>query len=168
MPARAPFVESSHTFCDALSSRTIAKTKSPPSAASFGDEAFLAPEATSASAASGLLFHTVTVCPAFKRLAAIREPIAPRPRNPTLLISTPSSTCRTSRSASLREFPASPFDDDLAEGNNTGTSSIQYFQPLTRKEEKWPRRSTAKLFDKLLILNGGQRRDRTADAGLFR
>src|SRR4029077_13069357 len=31
---------------------------------------------------SGLLFHTVTVCPAFKRLAAIREPIAPRPRNP--------------------------------------------------------------------------------------
>ena len=48
-----------------------------------GDEALLAPEATSASAASGLLFHTVTVCPAFKMLAAIREPIAPRPRNPT-------------------------------------------------------------------------------------
>jgi hypothetical protein len=70
----------------------------------FGEEALLAPEATSTSAASGLLFHTVTVCPAFKRLAAIREPIAPRPRNPILLISTPSSTCRTSRSASLREF----------------------------------------------------------------
>src|SRR5882757_431691 len=49
----------------------------------FGEEALLAPEATSTSAASGLLFHTVTVCPAFKRLAAIREPIAPRPRNPT-------------------------------------------------------------------------------------
>src|SRR5258705_13199676 len=48
----------------------------------FGEEALLAPEATSASSASGLLFHTVTVCPAFKRLAAIREPIAPRPRNP--------------------------------------------------------------------------------------
>src|SRR5258705_1064723 len=70
----------------------------------FGEEALLAPEATSTSGASGLLFHTVTVCPAFKRLAAIREPIAPRPRNPILLISTPSSTCRTSRSASLREF----------------------------------------------------------------
>src|SRR5882757_9052928 len=70
----------------------------------FGEEALLAPEATSTSAASGLLFHTVTVCPAFKRLAAIREPIAPRPRNPILLISTPTSTCRTSRSASLREF----------------------------------------------------------------
>src|SRR5882762_5991587 len=40
------------------------------------------PEATSASSASGLLFHTVAVCPAFKRLAAIRDPIAPRPRNP--------------------------------------------------------------------------------------
>ena len=50
--------------------------KSPPSAASFGDEALLAPEATSASAASGLLFQTATVCPAFKMLAAIREPIS--------------------------------------------------------------------------------------------
>src|SRR5258705_10395473 len=40
----------------------------------FGEEALLAPKATSTSGASGLLFHTVTVCPAFKRLAAIREP----------------------------------------------------------------------------------------------
>src|SRR5260370_9814753 len=40
----------------------------------FGEEALLAPKATSASAASGLLFHTVTVCPAFKRLAAIPDP----------------------------------------------------------------------------------------------
>src|SRR5882757_1682323 len=83
----------------------------------FGEEALLAPEATSTSAASGLLFHTVTVCPAFKRLAAIREPIAPRPRNPILLISTPSSTCRTSRSASLQ---ASPFDGDLAKMRAAG------------------------------------------------
>jgi hypothetical protein len=28
--------------------------------------------------------------------------------------------------------------------------------------------NTAELFANLLILNGGQRRDRTADAGLFR
>jgi hypothetical protein len=31
-----------------------------------------------------------------------------------------------------------------------------------------PRGITSELFSKLLILNGGQRRDRTADAGLFR
>src|SRR6266446_3255581 len=35
-------------------------------------------------------------------------------------MSTPSSTCRTSRSASLREFPASPFDGDLAEMDAAG------------------------------------------------
>ena len=56
----------------------------------------------------------------------------------------------------------------LFDGNNTGTSFIDYFQSLTMKVYKWPRRLAAVLPGKLLILNGGQRRDRTADAGLFR
>jgi hypothetical protein len=53
-------------------------------------------------------------------------------------------------------------------GNIMGTSFIECFQPLTRKVQKWPRRIAAVFVGKLLILSGGQRRDRTADAGLFR
>jgi hypothetical protein len=41
--------------------------------------------------ASGTKSHTVTSWPAFSRLAAMREPIAPSPINAVLLMFTPSS-----------------------------------------------------------------------------
>jgi hypothetical protein len=50
----------------------------------------------------------------------------------------------------------------------SGISMIKCFQLLTESEQKWPRRIKAAIFGKLSILGGGQRRDRTADAGLFR
>jgi hypothetical protein len=56
-----------------------------------------------------------------------------------------------------------PFD-----GNNTGTSLIEYFQSFTKEGVEVAGRITVQIAPKLLILNGGQRRDRTADAGLFR
>ena len=53
----------------------------------------------------------------------------------------------------------------------TGTmrnTDHQAFQQLTGSEQKWPWRIKVPIFGKLLILNGGQRRDRTAAVGLFR
>ena len=55
-------------------------------AASLGVAAAWAPDAASLFAASGVRFQAVSWWPAFNRLAAIREPIAPSPRNPILLI----------------------------------------------------------------------------------
>src|SRR5262244_2418150 len=65
-------------------------TNSLPSAASRGVAPVFAPMATNLSAASGLRFQTVRAWPALRRLAAMREPIAPSPRNATLLIVFPS------------------------------------------------------------------------------
>jgi hypothetical protein len=52
--------------------------------------------------------------------------------------------------------------------NNTGTSFIEHFQLLTKRVLKRASENRRGFCGKLLILNGGQRRDRTADAGLFR
>jgi hypothetical protein len=46
--------------------------------------------------------------------------------------------------------------------------SDSIFSTTYKEGGKWPRRMTRVLVGKLLILNGGQRRDRTADAGLFK
>src|SRR5215469_13407716 len=85
-PASAPFDRSSQTCREASSLLTMAMIKSLPSAASLGVAAAFAPDAASLLAASGVRFQTVSSCPAFSRFAAIREPIAPSPRNATLLI----------------------------------------------------------------------------------
>jgi hypothetical protein len=52
--------------------------------------------------------------------------------------------------------------------NNKGTTLTIYFQYLTKMRVKMASENYLALFAKLLILNGGQRRDRTADAGLFK
>ena len=115
-------VASSHTFCDALSTRkeySSRKTKSrvpqpPPS----GDEALLAPEATSASAAlRGFLFHTVTVCPLLKMLAAsTRAQVSSSRQTEKSNFAHIYSFLHVSQHHVVLcgEFPASPFDDDLA------------------------------------------------------
>ena len=56
----------------------------------------------------------------------------------------------------------------IADGNNTGTSLIEYLQSFTRELGEMTSENYRAIAAKSLILNGGQRRDRTADAGLFR
>src|SRR6516162_7550849 len=74
------------TCREASSLLTMAMIKSLPSAASLGVAAAFAPDPASLLAASGVRFQTVSSCPALSRFAAIREPIAPSPRNATLLM----------------------------------------------------------------------------------
>src|ERR1700758_829872 len=63
----------------------MAMIKSLPSVASLGVAATLAPDAASFLAGSGVRFQTVSSWPALSRFVAIREPIAPSPRNAILL-----------------------------------------------------------------------------------
>ena len=49
-----------------------------------------------------------------------------------------------------------------------GTNVDSVFSTAYKEGVKMASENNCVLFDKLLILNGGQRRDRTADAGLFR
>lgn len=79
-PWSAPVLGVSQTAFEAVLSVTRLMTMSACAAACLGVVATVAPLAASGLVGFGERFHTVSGNPAARRLAAMREPMAPRPR----------------------------------------------------------------------------------------
>src|SRR5438477_2789032 len=82
----------SMTARTAASSASIENTASPLNA-SRAVETGVAPSFASSSTDARERFHTRTLWPAFRRLAATRDPIVPRPMNPTSIVHLPWCEC---------------------------------------------------------------------------